>query len=108
MNAKSFLYGLRALLCSKWIVECQTAPPVWFPILVERYLTGDLKSVLAQLLEEKKHGNEQGENKIDALIWDFSLQQMQDLSNADVCAIKEGDSECYDPVLRGVVMNLGC
>ena len=38
LTAKRFLYGLRTLLCARWVYDQQTAPPMLFVDLLDRYV----------------------------------------------------------------------
>ncbi len=53
VRAKKYFYVLRPILACRWILERQTPPPVPFAELVESQLAGEMKSLVAELLEIK-------------------------------------------------------
>ena len=50
---KKYFYVLRPVLACKWILEHGTPPPMLFSVLMERYLTGKIKSAVEALLDIK-------------------------------------------------------
>ena len=103
-NAKSFLYGLRALLCARWIAEQSTAPPVLFSKLSQRYLSDEEQSALGVLLQQKEQRSEQADDYIEAVLWDECLRKMAMLAETAIESRKEGDSARYDEVLRALLL----
>lgn len=65
---KKYLYMLRALLCAQWLERFGTMPPVAFAELCDAMLTEDMRPVVADMLERKKHLDERGlVDRIDAV-----------------------------------------
>lgn len=68
VKAKKYFYVLRPILASKWIINYQEAPPIEFTKLVDALMEEELKTIVIELLEEKKQTNElDWINKIDVL-----------------------------------------
>ena len=65
---KRDLYMLRPLLCAQWLERFGTMPPVAFSELCAEMLTEDMRPVVADMLERKKHLDERGlVDRIDAV-----------------------------------------
>jgi predicted nucleotidyltransferase len=59
VRVKKYFYVLRPLLAVKWIEEIDEVVPMEFGVLVERTITDrNLKSVIADLVERKRAGQE--------------------------------------------------
>lgn len=102
-NAKVFLYGLRALLCAKWVSEKGKAPPVLFDTLVNTYFDSSLSDALARVLEQKLTTSENGEATIPEILLCFSSELFEALSKITVCGQKPDFSRKYDDVLRDII-----
>lgn len=85
-NAKSFLYGFRALLCAKWVADFATAPPVAFNQLVDHYLTSTQKQPLQQLLDAKRQGQEASLEKLDSHLLVLANQLYNELAGIDLAS----------------------
>ena len=56
---KKYFYVLRPLLAIKWIEECNEVVPMAFQALIERTVEdGELRAIIADLIEQKKAGRE--------------------------------------------------
>lgn len=86
VNAKSFLYGFRALLCAKWIVDFATAPPVEFSYLVEQYLVDEQKQGLQRLLDAKQNTREGDVKGLDPNLLELANQFYQELMDIDLAS----------------------
>lgn len=59
MTAKACLYAARALLCSRWVIEHGTQPPMRFAELLAEFLPdGDVRDEFDQLLAHKAVSDE--------------------------------------------------
>lgn len=58
VSAKKYLYGLRPILCCRWLEKFGTVPPVLFSALREAVLPGELDAVVDALLEQKRQTGE--------------------------------------------------
>ncbi|OJG70669.1 hypothetical protein RV11_GL000916 [Enterococcus phoeniculicola] len=58
VRAKKYLYVLRPILASKWILQFNEIPPIEFDKLANELLDENLKPVVADLLRRKKETNE--------------------------------------------------
>ncbi|WP_086933996.1 nucleotidyltransferase domain-containing protein [Agarilytica rhodophyticola] len=103
-NAKGFLYGLRALLCAKWIKEDYTIPPVEFSALQKKYLFDEsLRNSVAKLLVDKELIKEHDSYTIPINLYNFSLSEYDKLKDADVQTQRVLDISPYDNVLKKIV-----
>lgn len=59
-TAKRFLYGMRTLLCARWVADSGTAPPMRFQELLARYLPVETApgAAIARLVAAKASGSE--------------------------------------------------
>ncbi|MDP5209715.1 DNA polymerase beta superfamily protein [Microbulbifer sp. 2205BS26-8] len=83
-NSKRFLYGFKALLCARWVVDFGSAPPVTFSQLVDRYLTDEQKDILGKLLDEKLNGGKGDIQSIDDSLIKVAKMLYVDLGAAGV------------------------
>ncbi|MFZ5530527.1 MAG: nucleotidyltransferase domain-containing protein [Pseudomonadota bacterium] len=60
-TAKRFLYGMRTLLCARWVADTGTAPPMRFQEFLARYLPADAApgAAIVRLVAAKASGSEQ-------------------------------------------------
>jgi uncharacterized protein len=59
ISGKAFLYGLRTLLCARWIQVFNEAPPMAFGVLVNEFVCdAALRRELAVMLDAKREGVE--------------------------------------------------
>lgn len=74
MSGKAFLYGVRTLLCARWILDFSEAPPMEFDRLVKQYVRDDLlDSELTVLLAQKKRGIEAESASVSSRLVDFCV-----------------------------------
>lgn len=107
INAKSFLYALRALLCAKWVAEDRVAPPVEFRRLFDKYIQdSQLVSQLEGLLEDKLELQEGDEYLIPKALMEYALSEYKKLSELDVAPCRELDMDVYDQSLRRLISDL--
>lgn len=102
-NAKYFLYGLRSLLCAKWIVDEASAPPVLFTSMVEAYFPSEVHAELDEVLRVKALGAEKDDFEIPKALWAYAEDLYHELTSADVVGDKCIDLERFDLVLRGII-----
>lgn len=102
-NAKYFLYGLRALLCAKWITEKTTAPPVHFASLVTEYMPTEAQAQLDEVLRVKAQAGEKDDFEIPDSLWGFTAGLYQTVSAGTVAGDKCVELDRFDLVLREVV-----
>lgn len=57
-ETKTYFYVLRSLLCCKWIMEYGKKPPMLFSDLCEKYLDGEIKYMVEELVKRKVSSNE--------------------------------------------------
>ncbi len=102
-NAKSFLYGFRALLCAQWIVDFGSAPPVAFRQLVDRYLAGEPKVVLGKLLDMKRDGGEGDIQSIDGSLIKLARALYTDVEVADVEVLDLPPKSAYEEAFARIL-----
>ncbi len=103
-NAKSFLYGFRALLCASWAADFNTMPPVEFRKLTNHYLDDDDLSVLVRnLLEAKKNQGEGDDVSVESALIGYSQTLSSKLSEADVKIFDVAQKDECDLVFRKIL-----
>jgi uncharacterized protein len=78
-NGKKCLYVLRAILCAKWVIEKNTAPPVAFSELLQLLPSANLKTEIEALVAEKALGVESDHYAISAELLRFILSAREEL-----------------------------
>ncbi len=106
-HPKTFLYGLRSLLCAAWIVDKSEPAPVWFPDLVQRYLPQDLQAALGALLEEKYKSAEQDAVGVEPELLQWAKDLFRQQETIEVRGTHYGDITPYDQVLHRVLGVVG-
>lgn len=87
VRVKKYFYVLRPLLAMKWIEEERGMAPTDFKIMLETLaLPAELKAAIAQLLEQKRAGNEMDKGDRIAVISDFIEQELERWENAEISA----------------------
>ncbi len=104
LNAKAFLYGLRALLCANWIADNNSAPPVLFNKLTTHYLDTTLLHDLEAVLLDKAEKKEKDTFKIPNNLWSFSFESYKKVSASFSEKKKQGKQSDYEQLLREIVM----
>lgn len=103
-HAKSYLYGLRAVLCARWIVDFKTIPPVAFETLHTHYVkSGGLQDELTELLRAKLHLAEGDQYRITDQLMKYATDSLSTLLESDVEACKSVEIERYDTLLRYIL-----
>lgn len=93
MSGKAFLYGLRTLLCARWIQAFNTAPPMEFGKLVSQFVCDPvLKGEIAAMLDAKREGVESEAVCVSDDLMMFARNGLVELEHA-----KEGLSESELP-----------
>lgn len=103
-NAKSFLYGLRALLCANWVTDNNTAPPVLFSKLTSHYLAPPQAEELDILLTEKFELKEKDTYKIPNKLWQYGIERYKEVSNNFSEKKKQENQEAYEQLLRKLIV----
>ena len=73
---KKYLYALRPLLASRYILANHCPPPVLFEELLEAEIPDDLRNGIARLLEIKKYSGESEYNTQIPVIRDFIREEI--------------------------------
>lgn len=104
VNAKSFLYALRALLCARWVAEEGTSPPVLFETLSNKYINDAVSlEQLTKLIRDKYGLNEGDRYEIPSELHNFALNEYKRLNAIEVEAKRLLDMEVYDSALRNLL-----
>lgn len=83
MSGKAFLYGLRTLLCARWIQDFNEAPPMAFGTLAAHYVRDDfLRDELGRLLVAKSEGKEAEAVHVGSEWVEFCRQSLKALGMA--------------------------
>jgi predicted nucleotidyltransferase len=91
VRVKKYFYVLRPLLAIKWIEEIDEIVPMEFGTLVERIIKdGELKSVIANLVERKRAGQELDREPAIPQISDFVRSELERIEkkSEEVRAVK--------------------
>lgn len=99
-HPKTFLYGLRSLLCARWIAERGQPAPVWFLEMVERFLPGELHATLQDFLAAKNQMREQDRVTVPTPLLAWAVDLYQQLRDHPVPGRHYGDVAPYDEVLQ--------
>ncbi len=104
VNAKSFLYALRALLCAKWVAEEGVSPPVLFETLSNKYIK-DVVSLkqLNMLIRDKCELNEGDRYEIPTELRAFALSEYKRLDAIEVEAKRLMDLDVYDAAFKNLL-----
>lgn len=78
---KKYFYVLRPILACKWIMEFNSPPPMLFSELAEKYIDGDLKLAVEQLLDIKMNTPEKKTGKKINIINDYIESTLAQLDN---------------------------
>lgn len=105
-NAKYFLYGLRAVLCAKFISEHKQVPPVLFDTLAKSYVPASETSALNQLLDYKSQGGEKDRLVIPAGLWSFAMETYEGLREVSFDSFSHEDLEVYNQLMRSTLSKL--
>lgn len=97
---KSFLYGLRALLCAKWVIDRTTPPPVEFAQLVHSYLDNSLKVALKNLMAEKLVLGEGDRMSIGQELADYAVDEFNGLDGECLQNTSTLDTKVYEEAFR--------
>jgi len=95
ITAKRFLYGLRTLLCARWVAERRTAPPMLFSELLAAFVSeGSAERADIERLVQLKAGG--SEKDIDAslgelLAWGWDMVRQVKAGEAPPAHKLEGD-----------------
>jgi predicted nucleotidyltransferase len=103
-NAKSFLYGFRALLCAKWVVSQGMAPPVEIDKLVACCVDSTLNDAIDDLLEKKKDQEEQDSMVVNPQLTRYTTELFDQLRSTEVSAKKLPSEEEFDSIFRRIVL----
>lgn len=77
---KTYLYALRAVLCAEWIITRGNQPPMLFRDLLAEFIpTGELRRVIDELVLRKQR-HELSTTERSALLEDYVVAQIRDLT----------------------------
>lgn len=105
MSGKAFLYGLRTLLCARWIRDFAEAPPMAFDRLVKQYVREDkLDYELRALLAHKRDDVEAGAASVSSGLVDFCAGSLVELeeSKGRVVEKSQPTEDFDDPFARAL------
>lgn len=103
VNAKSFLYALRAVLCAQWIAEDHTPPPVDAHTLFTRFLPEAQLQTLLELIHNKQTQMEKDSEAIDSELLQWTKTRYSQLADVDIPAYRQGDAAMYGAVLLKIL-----
>ncbi|OON96738.1 MAG: hypothetical protein ATN36_04850 [Epulopiscium sp. Nele67-Bin005] len=81
IKLKSYFYILRALLSCRWTLEIQSAPPIEFRILAEKYLDGEKLNIVKNLIEVKACANEANHVEKISLLDNYICMEIHQMEN---------------------------
>lgn len=79
VTAKRFLYGMRTLLCARWVADIGTAPPMLFQELLRRYVPGSTAegTEVERLIQAKAKGSEKDLDSELGSLFAFALAMLK-------------------------------
>lgn len=106
VTAKRFLYGMRTLLCARWVAEIGSAPPMLFSDLLKRYIPESAPEAqpIANLMRKKALGSEKDiEDELEILL-DYGRRMTATLKNSAAPPAHRPDTialdACFKKLLR--------
>lgn len=103
-NAKSYLYGLRALLCAQWVVDFNSIPPVEFKRLTDCYFTNhSCEERLLILLKDKLSLTEKDRYPIATELLDYSKNKLAGLTEPQATTNTPVSIETYNQVFKKIL-----
>lgn len=106
-TAKSFLYGMRALLSASWIAEHQTAPSIVFEDLLNTQFDHTLRELIDQLLIDKTQAAEKDTFHLNAQLLKYCREKTETLSQLSLTYSKTVRTTAYDEVLNALLSQGG-
>lgn len=105
VTAKRFLYGMRTLLCARWVVEIGSAPPMRFADLLQRYVpesTPEAKHI-ANLMRKKALGSEKDIEEEVELLLAYSRGMISTLKNSAAPQAHKPNAIALDSCFRDLL-----
>lgn len=102
VSGKTFLYGLRTLLCARWIQVFEEAPPMEFGVLVSQFICDSaLSGEIAAMLDAKREGGESESARVSDDLIMFARNGLVELASAkDRIAERVLPADEYDDFFR--------
>lgn len=97
LTAKRFLYGMRTLLCARWVQELETAPPMLFSELLARYVPAGSaeREAIGHLIRLKAEGSEKD--------LDAGLGSLLAYAAEGIAALRQVQAPAQRPVAPGAL-----
>lgn len=102
VTAKRFLYGMRTLLCARWVVDTATAPPMLFAELLQRYMPATTweGQEIERLVQAKAQGSEKDLDDALGGLMDFGHEMVKALKAGEAPSAKKIETELMDREFR--------
>lgn len=104
VRMKSYLYAIRPLLCCKWVLECNTQPPMIFRNLVNEYFEGTrVGDAIHELIAKKEMQTESDTVPKHDVLDDFIATEFERLTSKCPRAHPLPDIVVFDEVFRQII-----